>query len=312
MRWLLAPLMIASVVGCHRGGAVSSPSAPDGGPAVLTFVSGETQQPVAGARVVVAGQTYTTDASGRVVIGGAAPDIDVEAPEFLERRALPGADAFSLWPRQSPTGLDEEATARMVYGCAALACGSGQSLVRLAKGEAVLVPSPEIQADVVAMDVLEEAARQLSSATNGQVTMVISTEGARPGIVTITVGIDPQDPVIVAQGAGAVTRRQVSSGSLIRGASILFRSLELARRLPLALHELGHAFGLSHSARVGDMMWNGPEIYNQFDYSARERLAMALMLQRTPGNRYPDDGRGAAGVQSTAPPVLSALACVPR
>jgi hypothetical protein len=124
------------------------------------------------------------------------------------------------------------------------------------------------------------------------------------------VGIDPQDPVIVAQGAGAVTRRQVSAGSLIRGVSILFRSLDLARRLPLALHELGHAFGLSHSPRVGDMMWNGPEIYSQFDYSARERLAMVLMLQRAPGNRYPDDGRGAAAAQKSGPGHTSEMACV--
>jgi hypothetical protein len=182
MRWLLAPLMVACTVACHRDVAAGSPGAPDSGPAVLTFVSGETKQPVAGAHVVVAGQTYTTDAAGRAFIVGTTADLDVDAPEFLERRTMPGSEAFSLWPRQSPTGLDEEATARMVYGCAALACGGGESLVRLAIGEAILVPSREIQADAAAMEVLEDAARRLASATEGAVSLVIVAEGApRPG-----------------------------------------------------------------------------------------------------------------------------------
>jgi hypothetical protein len=52
------------------------------------------------------------------------------------------------------------------------------------------------------------------------------------------------------------------------------------------MHE--HAFGLGHSPRPGDVMWNGPELYAARDYSARERLAIDLMLQRRAGNRYPD------------------------
>jgi len=60
------------------------------------------------------------------------------------------------------------------------------------------------------------------------------------------------------------------------------------------------------------MMWNGPEIYGQFDYSPRERLAMALMLQRSPGNRYPDVDVRVASTRGVAAPRTSTWVCIER
>ncbi|PYQ21260.1 MAG: hypothetical protein DMF79_08580 [Acidobacteria bacterium] len=167
-------------------------------------------------------------------------------------------------------------------------------------------------ADEQAREALEEGARLLTAATEGAVTLRVSAT-PQPGAATVTAGIDSQDAAILAQGAGAVTRRELNGSSEIVRASVVFRNLDLARRLPLVLHELGHTFGLGHSSRVGDMMWNGPEIYNQFDYSPRERLAMALMLQRSPGNRYPDiDVRLAPAGVGTRTPRTSTWICAER
>ena len=234
-----------------------------------------------------------------MVVDGAVSEIDIEAPGYLERQTQLSADRLTLWPRRSPTGLDEEATGRIVYGCGPGGCLDRlQPLVRLVHGTAFVFPSRELQADPAAMQALESAARQLSEAARGEITVTVpaaTKAGAVPvvpGSVAVTAVVDPRDPVILEMGAGAVTRREVNSRFEIVRATVTFRTVELARRLPLVLHEMGHVFGLGHSGRAGDVMWTGPEIYSLVDYSSREHLAIALMLQRAPGNRFPDDGRG--------------------
>jgi len=314
MRWLLAPLALIVGVACHSTSSPVSPAAPEERSGSLTFVSGETQQPVVGAHVVVGGQVYSTDTSGRVFVDAPASALDVDAPGFLLRQAFLAPTRFTLWPRVSPTGLDEDATGRMVYGCNAPGCPTGgDPLVRLTARSAVIIPSATLMADEQARSALEEGAHLLSAATEGAVTVNLSGAGD-PGITAtmVTASVDPHDEAILAQGAGAVTRRELNGSTEIVRASIVFRSLDLARRLPLVLHELGHTFGLGHSPRVGDMMWNGPEIYGQFDYSPRERLAMALMLQRSPGNRYPDVDVRVASTRGVAAPRTSTWVCIER
>jgi hypothetical protein len=238
-------------------------------------------------------------------------ELDIEATGYLERQTTLSANAtlFTLWPRLSPTGLDEEGTARIAYGCGAAGCATGaEVLIRLPRGAAVLLPSREIQADPGAMEALEEGARRLSETTLGNVTIELAT-GPRPGAVSVTVGVDRQDPVILAQGAGAVTRRELNGASEIVRAGIAFRSLDLVRRLPLVQHELGHVFGLGHSGRASDIMWTGPEIYSLPDFSPRERLLIGLMLQRVAGNRRPDDDRGILMGRATAPHRSSVIVC---
>ena len=57
----------------------------------------------------------------------------------------------------------------------------------------------------------------------------------------------------------------------------------LSRRV--TLHELGHTFGLRHSKDEDDLMCPGsaPRAFNP-----KEKLLMRLMLQRRPGNIFPD------------------------
>lgn len=333
MRRLFAPLVVALTVACDSGGTALSPTAATGSPTdsmgstgasagsrgafrgspgLITLVSGETGLPVAGARVSASDQGYTTDPAGQVVLGNrVSSELDIEAPGYLERQTTLSSNSsvLTLWPRLSPTGLDEEGTARIVYGCGATGCATGaEALTRLPRGAAVLIPSREIQSDPTAMQALEEGARRLSEATLGNVTIELAT-GPRPGAVSVTVSVDLRDPVIVAQGAGAVTRRELSRASEIARASIAFRSLDLVRRLPLVLHELGHVFGLGHSGRATDIMWTGAEIYSLDDFSPRERLAISLMLQRAPGNRLPDDDRGALSARTRTLPRTSIIAC---
>jgi hypothetical protein len=329
MRQPLALLALASLVACHGGSPTGptpaaavpapTPAATVPGPTSaasthvlhdVTIISGETQQPVAGARVLVDGTPYTTDDAGKIVlraVSSGARDLDVSASGFLERRTLFRSSLFSLWPKVSPTGLDEEYSARLVYNCSEATCPSaGQPLARVLQAHVFVVPSAEIRSDPAALATQEQAAALITVATGGEVTFTVADE-APPGALTVSTWVDPRDPILLQLGAGGVTRRQIDSRAAITGATVALRSLELARRLPLVLHELGHTFGLGHSPRVGDLMWNGPEIYDLSDFSPRERLAVGLMLQRSPGNRFPDSDDGIASSSRRAQ--TQVLAC---
>jgi hypothetical protein len=327
MRQFLGLLTLASGLVACQGGSPTAPTpaaavpavpAVTGVPAVqaahalhaLTFISGETQQPVAGASVLVGGRPYTTDAAGKIallVVSSAATDVDASASGFLERRTRFRSSLMSLWPKVSPTGLDEEYSARLVYNCSEATCPSaGQPLARILQGPVFVVPSAEIRSDPVALETQQQAAALMTTATGGEVTFRVA-ESAPSGAVTVSTWIDPSDPVLLQLGAAGVTRRQIDSRAAITGATVALRSRELARRLPLVLHELGHTFGLGHSPRIGDLMWNGPEIYELGDFSPRERLAVDLMLQRSPGNRFPDSDDGV--VAGSSRPRNLVLAC---
>ncbi len=276
------------------------------GPLTLTFVSGESLLPVAAARVTTDGRSYVTDGAGVVAIDRGTA-LSIEASGFLERRALARGERFSLWPRISATGLDEEYTARLVYNCAAAGCADGgEPLGRVNQGMVTLVPSRDLVADRAALNAIDEAAHLWTAATRGEVVFALGIPSAAGTIVEIDV--DPADPAILSKGAAGVTRRQYSGASVVR-ARITLRSIELARRIPLSIHEIGHAFGLAHSPRVGDVMWSGPELYDTIDLSTREKLAVALMLQRSSGNRYPDTEEGVDAARRSSSRGVSVVTC---
>ena len=277
-----------------------------GGPLTLTFVSGESQLPVAAARVTTEGRSYVSDGAGVVAIERGSA-ISIQASGFLERRALARGERLSLWPRVSATGLDEEYTARLVYNCAAAGCADGgEPLGRVNQGTVTLVPSRDLAADRIALGSLDEAAHLWTAATRGEVVFALGPASAAGTIVEVDV--DPADPAILSKGAAGVTRRQYSGAAVVR-ARITLRSIELARRIPLSIHEIGHAFGLGHSPRVGDVMWSGPELYDAKDLSSREKLAVSLMLQRSSGNRYPDTEEGIDTARGSSSRRVSVVTC---
>lgn len=283
----------------------ASPPAP-AGPLTLTLVSGESLLPVAEARVTTDGRSYVTDGAGLVAVERGAA-LSVQAAGFLERRAVARPERFSLWPRVSATGLDEEYTARLVYNCSAPGCADGgEPLGRVNQGIVTLVPSRDLVADRAALAAIDEAAHLWSAATRGEVVFALGSGSATGTIVEIDV--DPNDAAIVTRGAAGVTRRQYSGAAIVH-ARITLRSLELARRLPLSIHEIGHAFGLAHSPRVGDVMWSGPELYDSRDLSTPEKLAVALMLQRSSGNRYPDTEEGVGTLRGSSSRRVSLVTC---
>jgi hypothetical protein len=339
MRRLVLAIGLLTCVGCHNPtpltGAPSAlptttaqnaslaaepadpPRGPGGaapalvGPGVLTFVSGESLLPVESARVTIDGRSYVTNGAGAVAVDRISTAISVDAAGFLERRAVARTDHYSLWPRTSPTGIDEEYTARLVYNCAAPACADGgESLGRVPQGLVTLQLSRELLADRAAYAAIDEAAQLWTAATRGEVVFRVGSAFVS-GVVLVDIDVDPSDPAILARGAAGVTRRQYTGSSIAR-ARITLRSVELARRLPLSIHELGHAFGLAHSPRIGDVMWNGPELYDATDLSEREKLAVALMLQRASGNRYPDTEDGLGGLRTSSPRRSSLVACFER
>jgi hypothetical protein len=300
--WLLCAVSMATAA-CGSGptGPSSRPGDPaSGGSQVLTFLSGETHQAVAGATVVVQGRSYITTLNGSVRLDqplGDSTVIDATAPSFLERRTLLRGDLYTLWPKESPVGLDETYTARLVYNCAAAPCPAGEPLLRVTAGPVWIVPSTELQGDPEAMRSHEAAAALLTQATGGAVTFGTARTAPSAGVVVRTY-VDPNDPDVLAWQAAAVTRRRLGDRWNVVGADIVLRSVELARLVPLMLHEMGHVFGLGHSPRVGDVMFFGRELYQTTDFSPPERLTIGLMLQRSPGNRFPDEDSGLAAASS--------------
>jgi hypothetical protein len=254
--------------------------------------------------IVASAERYTTDGAGEIVLSNNVTlpaTLEVDSAEYLLRETVfrGGETTFSLWPRDSPTGLDEELTRRLVYTEAAGGAPGALRLRRLSPGRVSLVPSAAILADSEAVSAHQNAALALTHATGGEVEFAVEEEAT--SAMVIRTSVDAQDPAMGRHAA--LTYREVD-GSRITGARVVFTALTAARSTALVMHELGHGFGLEHSLDARDLMY--PVVASGKRLSGREALAIDLMLKRRPGNRFPDNDReGAAGLGRRRLPAVS-------
>ena len=299
----VAAALVAAVGACggdsgpHLPTTPTPTAAPTGVASGTAFsvVSGETGEAVVGAKVVVGGQTYTSGPSGEVRLSGGAAFgtfVDVTAPSFMDRQTLlrtDGLSRFVLWPRGGPLGIDDWYTAAIVYSDGAGASATAPLRRHSSRTrDVVLVLSPEIANDDSASAQHDFAASLLNEATQGRLHYVLARERPATG-VSFDVKVDSGDaqcqPQVLAYASVS------SSASEITGGRIVYCNLGEART-SVAVHEVGHTFGLRHSPDGGEVMTG--TVYRGYApnrYSEREKKIIQLMLERRAGNRFPDNDR---------------------
>jgi hypothetical protein len=264
---------------------------------VLSIRSGETGLPVIDADVFVGGRRQRVDGSGQVVLEetfAQGSPIDVFERAYLDRQTAlrsHGGTALELWPRTSPTGLNEDYTGEVVYSSAVT--GERRAMMRVLPeaSEVYLVPSDPIGGDPEAMRTVIVAAASISAITGGALEFVVAEGPAPAGGVVIDLVLDPEDTA--ANDAVALSRRRLQGWSIV-GGTVVYESIEVVRS-STTTHELGHMFGLGHSSGPNDVMNTERNRTRVDHFSAREALVMNLMLKRPPGNELPDNDRALSG-----------------
>ena len=309
MRARVAALLAAALVPACGSERATAPTPPRPSPsprgiaagAVVSLVRGDSGAPVPGAQMTVAGRTYQADAEGRVRIDDAAEPgalVDVVAPSILDRQTLVPSAPLStlvLWPRTTPTGIDEAFTTTIVYTGATLtgAGPPGQApLTRFATSvtQVAVVPTPEILGDPHAHAAVIEGVGRLNRASRGAITFSLSPAAPASG-PAIAYRVGPGDPFCIDRVL-AFTSLNLRAGEIL-GGEIVFCRPQSAHDVRLAVHELGHAFGLNHSEDPRDMMFRTFVASHAADFRPREAEVMALVMTRRAGNRFPDSDRTA-------------------
>jgi hypothetical protein len=288
------------------------------GGSVLTVVSAETGAAVPGARVNLGQGVVETNGSGQVTLDpalrlDAQSPLDIVAGGFLDRntrvRSADGA-TFSLWPKTSPTGLDEALTTALVYRRALCPMPGGSlppdfPLQRPAAGTATVVLAPALAGEA-AVTAHGSAITQLNGLLAGSLTYTLAPQRPAGGGYVIEIQVDPGDPNCPGpEPFRAVTYLNSDGADTVVSGRIVYCSAGAAGLFDLVLHELGHTTGLRHSPSQSDVMYCSSG--RPASYSAREALVLRLMYQRRAGTVFPDNDRGAAGAQARSR--TSVLAC---
>lgn len=308
-------VLAAALASACGGGSPAAPQRLPPAPAGLaagsgvTVVSGATGAPVAGAALTIGGRTIATDGSGQAQLPAAAPIgtlIDVTHASHLDRQTSVRSDTgprFTLWPRTMPAGLSENYTAMLAYTEASEQpppVGSSP-LYRLPQGTdtVLVVPSVELQADGASMEAHVAAIQSATAATGGRVRFLLAQSSAPVGnSIVVTTRVDTEDALCRERNLRGYMRGTYGTFVIVSG-QIVFCDRQVARTSTVT-HEVGHAFGLQHApAGSNDVMEPAFGSRRATVFGPRESVVMQMMLDRAPGNRFPDSDRGIAA--SSAP-----------
>lgn len=261
----------------------------------LSVVSGETDAPVAGARVSIAGIPQLTDAGGRTTLASAAAEgttVDVEAAGFLTRQTLArnAVTRLTLWP--DDPRLPGRYTQKLVYTASTIE--DEATLVPLERlpprvRTVALEPSDEIRADERALLAHRQGCDYFNVAAQGRT--VFSVGGTAD--LTVATRIDPAYEACEGR-SGRLLARTWLSGYEVTRAEIVFCGAAPSRLASPIAHELGHIFGLAHSPDRRDLMFPFYRASDEHGFSERESLTMSLVHLRRGGNTWPDNDRTAA------------------
>jgi hypothetical protein len=251
---------------------------------VVELVNGETGATVQGP-VIVAG----VPAPAGAPLASGAPagvTVDVNQPGFLLRQTSvrSGETRLVLWP-DTPS-FPGDYTKSLVY--TDTNDGSLAPLRHLPSRvrRVAVSPAADLQANGEVMDTLRQAVDGINGALAGRVSYTLGGSGD----FTVPVRLDPSDSSCSGTRR-ATTWIWLSSAGEIQRAEIVACTDSFARSVGTMTHELGHTLGLRHSTDDRDLMCGMYRSSRSTVPTARESLALALLVQRRPGTAWPDDDR---------------------